>query len=55
MPFKSEKQARYFFYKAKKSPKWKKMAQEWASKTNFNNLPEVVKSIKKKIRRRRNG
>jgi hypothetical protein len=38
--FKSKKQQRYFFWKAKKSKKWKDMAKEFASKTDFSKLPE---------------
>lgn len=38
--FKSKKQQRYFYYKAKKSPKWKKMAKEFSDKTDFSKLPE---------------
>ncbi len=38
--FKSKKQQRYFFHKGKHSPKWKKMAKEFASKTDFSKLPE---------------
>lgn len=40
--FKSKKQQRYFYHKAEKSPKWKKMAKEFSDKTNFSKLPEKV-------------
>lgn len=38
--FKSKKQQRYFYHKAEKSPKWKKMAKEFSDKTDFSKLPE---------------
>lgn len=38
--FKSKKQQRYFYHKASKSPKWKKMAKEFSDKTDFSKLPE---------------
>lgn len=38
--FKSKRQQRYFYHKAKKSPKWKKMAKEFSDKTDFSKLPE---------------
>ena len=48
MPFKSKKQARYFYWKAKKSPKWKKMAEEWSSHTDWNDLHSVAKHLSKR-------
>lgn len=45
--FKSKRQQRYFYARAgdkslpkKKRNRWKKMASEFSSKTNFKNLPE---------------
>jgi len=38
--FASKKQQRLFFAKAKNSKKWKKMAHEFADKTDFSKLPE---------------
>lgn len=38
--FASKKQQRYFYHKAEKSPKWKKMAKEYSDKTDFSKLPE---------------
>lgn len=38
--FKSKKQQRYFYHKAEKSPKWRKMAKEFSDKTDFSKLPE---------------
>ena len=52
MPFKSEKQAKYFYYKAKTSPKWKKMAKEWSSKTDFSSLPKAIDSLRKKYKKK---
>lgn len=46
MPFKSKKQQKFFFHKAKTSPKWKKMADEWADKTDFSSLGK--KALKRK-------
>lgn len=51
MPFKSEKQSRYFFAKAKTSKKFKKMAEEFASKTDYRNLPEQA-SMKKHMKKK---
>jgi len=40
MPFKSRSQMRMFFAKAKKSSKWREMAERWASHTpNPKRLP----------------
>jgi hypothetical protein len=41
--FKSKKQQRLFFAKAKNSKKWDKMAHEFAKHTDFSHLPEKVK------------
>lgn len=38
--FASKRQQRYFYHKAKKSPKWAKMAKEFSDKTDFSTLPE---------------
>jgi len=38
--FASKKQQRYFYHKAKTSPKFAKMAKEFSNKTDFDNLPE---------------
>jgi len=38
--FASKRQQRYFYHKAKKSPKWSKMAKEFSDKTDFSELPE---------------
>lgn len=46
MPFKSKKQAKWMF---KNKPK---MAKEWASHTDFNALPNAVKSLRKKYRKK---
>lgn len=49
--FESKKQQRYFYAKAndktlnsKERKKWKKMADEFSSKTNFKKIPEKVES-----------
>ena len=49
MPFKSDKQRRYFYYKAKTSPKWAKMVEEWESETK-GQLPEKINKKKAKAR-----
>jgi hypothetical protein len=38
--FASKRQQRYFYHKAEKSPKWRKMAKEFSDKTDFSKLPE---------------
>jgi hypothetical protein len=43
MPFKSKKQKNYFYWKAKNSSKWKKMADEFSSHTDIKNLKENKK------------
>jgi hypothetical protein len=52
--FASKAQAKYFYAKAnekgKEGKKWKKMADEFASETDFSKLPEKVK--KKKVEER---
>ena len=54
MPFKSEKQVRYFYWKAKKSSKWKKMAKEWSSHTDFSSLPKKASNkLRKKYAKRK--
>ena len=40
--FASKSQQRMFFAKAKNSKKWKKMAHEFADKTDFKKLPETA-------------
>ena len=41
--FKSKAQQRYFYSKAKKSKKWKKMAGEFSPSTNYSKLPNKTK------------
>jgi len=43
MPFKSQQQREYFWWKAKKSKKWKQMAKEFESKTPNIPLPKKIK------------
>lgn len=38
--FASKRQQRYFYHKAKSSPKFAKMAKEFSDKTDFSKLPE---------------
>lgn len=52
MPYKSEKQRKYFWMKAndkslspKERAKWKRMAEEWESHTGDKKLPEKVGSV----------
>lgn len=45
-PFKSKKQAKWMF---KNKPK---MAEEFASHTNFSSLPDAVKSLREKYRKK---
>ena len=48
MPFRSKAQARYLF---SQKPK---IAKEFASKTkDFSNLPEQVKALKRKVKKRK--
>jgi hypothetical protein len=42
MPFRSKAQQKYFYAKAKKSKKFKKMAKEFSEKTDFSKLPMRV-------------
>jgi len=47
MPFESQKQRAYFWWKAKKSKKWKKMAEEFEAHTPKGKaLPKKVKKTK---------
>ena len=56
MPFKSKRQQRFFFWKGKHSPTWRKRAKEWAGKTNFDALPASAKhDAIKRYRKKRRG
>jgi len=43
MPYVSDAQRKYFNWKAKKSKKWKKMANEWNKASKGKDLPEHKK------------
>lgn len=48
--FESKAQQRLFFAKAKKSPKWRKWAHEFADKTDFDKLPEKKKEEEEQMK-----
>jgi len=49
MPFKSQQQREMFWARAKKSKKWKKMAEEFESHTSKKTpLPNKVKKSRRK-------
>jgi len=44
MPFVSDKQRRYFHWKSKTNPTWRKRTKEWEAHTPPGKLPEKVAS-----------
>lgn len=46
--FASKRQQRYFYHKAKTSPKFAKMAKEFSDKTDFSKLPEKAEEEQEK-------
>jgi hypothetical protein len=45
MPFVSEKQRRYFHWRARRDPTWAKRAKKWEAHTPSGKLPEKVSSV----------